>query len=113
MATRSTSLNLSSRRWGAWWSVLVALACGMAHAGVTLDGTQGPAATLTGPTYVIGEQSGKWDSKHVVLFHSFGEFSLTADEKAVFTGPATITNIFARVTGGTKSTIQGLIDTAT
>jgi filamentous hemagglutinin family protein len=113
MTTRSTNVNPSSPRGGAWWSVLAALSCGVAHAGVMLDGSQGPAPTLRGPTYVIGAQSGKSDAKNTVLFHSFSEFNLAVDEKAVFTGPATITNIFARVTSRTASSIQGLIDTAT
>ena len=71
----------------------------------------GSAATLPGPTYVIDAQSGRSDPNHLVLYHSFGAFSLTANEQAVFTGPLTTQNIFVRVTGGSLSSIEGLIDT--
>src|SRR6185436_14639983 len=60
----------------------------------------------------IRAQAGKSVDQRV-LFHSFGEFSLTAGEKAVFAGPSTTENIVVRVTGGSPSSIEGLIDTRT
>src|SRR4051794_18138383 len=103
MTARSTDKKLWAAQCCAWCSLLAAAACGMVHAGVTVDGSMGRAATLSGPTYVIGAQSGRSDPGHRVLFHSFGEFSLTAGEKAVFRGPLTTENIVVRVTGGSPS----------
>jgi filamentous hemagglutinin family protein len=41
------------------------------------------------------------------LFHSFGSFDVTGGRGVYFTNPAGATNIFARVTGGSTSNIQG------
>ena len=43
------------------------------------------------------------------LFHSFGEFSLIQGETAWFQNATTIDNIITRVTGGSRSSIDGLI----
>ncbi len=69
-----------------------------ALAGVTLDGTLGPAKSLSGPDYVIPARDG--ETRGGNLFHSFGQFSLTSRESASFTGPAEVHNIVGRVTGG-------------
>lgn len=45
------------------------------------------------------------------LFHSFEQFSLATDTAASFNHTAEISNIFSRVTGGTVSEIDGLIET--
>ncbi|MGL5832624.1 MAG: filamentous hemagglutinin N-terminal domain-containing protein [Waterburya sp.] len=45
------------------------------------------------------------------LFHSFKEFSLLTDEVANFDHSLEIENIFSRITGGTASEIDGLIQT--
>ena len=75
---------------------------------VVVDGTLGtPAVDLTGPKYRITDDLGAIRGTN--LFHSFQEFSLMADESAIFSGPASIENILARVTGGIKSEIDGLI----
>src|SRR2546421_12959605 len=42
------------------------------------------------------------------LFHSFSQFNLVKDESATFTGPSSVQNILARVTGG-PSSIDGTI----
>jgi filamentous hemagglutinin family protein len=81
-----------------------------AHAqNITLDGTLGPAGTLTGPTYIIPQAAGTTVGSN--LFHSFGRFNLDTGEIAGFTSTPTIRNILARVTGGSRSIIDGLIIT--
>jgi filamentous hemagglutinin family protein len=76
---------------------------------ITLDGTLGPAATLTGPTYQIRQDLGQTVGSN--LFHSFGKFNLNANETAVFQSAPAIRNILSRVTGGSVSSIDGLIFT--
>jgi filamentous hemagglutinin family protein len=43
------------------------------------------------------------------LFHSFREFNIQADHEFRFSNPGGITNIFSRVTGGTRSNIDGTL----
>ena len=64
----------------------------------------------TGPNYSIGSNLGKQVGGN--LFQSFGLFGLTQGETATFSGPATVTNIIGRVTGGTQSSIDGTITSA-
>ncbi len=78
------------------------------HAEVTLDGTLGPQMTLGGPDFQIKAEYGKTINASNV-FHSFGNFSIDTGQSANFTGPDTIKNIIGRVTGGTVSTIDGLV----
>jgi filamentous hemagglutinin family protein len=46
------------------------------------------------------------------LFHSFSVFDIASGETASFSGPANITNIISRVTGGSGSGIYGTIDSS-
>ncbi|WP_445632805.1 hypothetical protein NSTC745_04374 [Nostoc sp. DSM 114161] len=77
---------------------------------ITLDGTLGPAQTLTGPDYVIPQTVGQTVGNN--LFHSFGQFNLNTNEAAIFESAANIQNILSRVTGSTPSLIDGLIRTS-
>ncbi|OUL34021.1 filamentous hemagglutinin N-terminal domain-containing protein [Nostoc sp. 106C] len=74
---------------------------------ITLDGTLGTQQTLTGPNYLIPQGAGRTVGNN--LFQSFGKFNLDTDEVAKFESSASIRNILARVTGGTLSSINGLI----
>ncbi len=76
---------------------------------ITIDGSLGPAGTLTGPDYVIPQADGKTVGSN--LFHSFGRFGLDTGEAAIFQSTANIRNILSRVTGGSPSVIDGLIFT--
>jgi filamentous hemagglutinin family protein len=106
---------VTSRSRGIWHAVASAALClavwaasGVARAQhITVDGRLSPAQTLVGPNYAIGANLGKQVGGN--LFQSFGLFSLTQPETATFSGPATVTNIIGRVTGGTASSINGTI----
>ena len=75
------------------------------YADVATDGSMGAAQTLVGPNFVIEQQLGTLKGDN--LFHSFREFSLSAEQSARFTGDATIKNVISRVTGGQVSDING------
>ncbi len=57
--------------------------------------------------YAINSTMGKQVGGN--LFFSFSSFSLASNESATFTGPASVHDILARVTGGNSSTIDGTI----
>lgn len=77
---------------------------------ITLDGSLGPRLELTGPTYRILAELGQQEENN--LFHSFAQFNLIQGEQAIFTGPATLTNVISRVTGGEISHIDGVLSSA-
>jgi filamentous hemagglutinin family protein len=77
---------------------------------ITIDGRFSPAQTLVGPNYSIGASLGKQVGSN--LFHSFGQFSLATPESATFSGPAAISNVIGRVTGGNGSKIDGKIQSS-
>ncbi|MBC7779165.1 MAG: filamentous hemagglutinin N-terminal domain-containing protein [Proteobacteria bacterium] len=76
-----------------------------AQAQVTTDGSVGAALALTGPNYAIGANLGRQAGAN--LFHSFARFDVPAGSSAIFSGPANVANVIARVTGGTRSSIDG------
>ncbi|NJP08897.1 MAG: S-layer family protein [Leptolyngbyaceae cyanobacterium RU_5_1] len=77
-----------------------------ALAQVVADPSLGTTVTPNGTTYDItgGTTVGSRN-----LFHSFGRFDVQFGETANFLNAPTIANIFARITGGTASNINGLI----
>jgi filamentous hemagglutinin family protein len=85
----------------------VIFAPGGAYAGITVDGTLGREASLSGPDYQITAELGRMSGNN--LFHSFGLFSLSQGESAIFSGPSSIVNIIGRVTGGSASNIDGTL----
>ena len=74
---------------------------------VVHDGTLGPSHIHTGDSIYIPESLGSRSGSN--LFHSFGEFSLTASQTAEFTGESSIANVISRVTGGDPSLINGVL----
>lgn len=78
-----------------------------ARAEITMDGTLGDAGPLAGPEYTITDTLGRQVGGN--LFHSFTIFNIVRGERATFTGPASIDNVIGRVTGGTVSTIDGVL----
>jgi filamentous hemagglutinin family protein len=74
---------------------------------VVTDGTVGPAKPLAGPTFKVTPDLGKRVGPN--LFHSFQQLDLSAGEVAEFSGPASVSRVFARVTGGAPSSIDGTL----
>ncbi len=83
------------------------LLCAACHGAVTLDGSLGAAGPLAGPAYAIPAAVGRQVGAN--LFHSFTGFSIASGESATFSGPGSVTNVIARVTGGGVSAIDGLL----
>ncbi len=77
------------------------------HAEITTDGTMGSSGSLAGPDYSI--PSGLGTQKGGNLFHSFGVFDIDVGESATFSGPSSVANIISRVTGGSASSIDGVL----
>ena len=93
--------------WGKIAAFAAAWLPAMAAAQVVTDGSVGARAALPGPNYAIADFLGRRVGPN--LLHSFSAFDLRAGESAVFSGPASILNIVARITGGAPSTIDGAI----
>ncbi len=79
-----------------------------ALAQVTTDQTLGTQVTENVPFYFI---EGGTTVGNTNLFHSFSSFSIPNGGAGIFLNDASISNIFARVTGGKVSDIQGFIRT--
>jgi filamentous hemagglutinin family protein len=76
---------------------------------ISIDGRFSRAQTLNavGGNYAITADLGKLVGSN--LFHSFGKFGLSTGESAAFSGPTTVSNVIGRVTGGSRSDIDGRI----
>src|SRR5262245_48346408 len=72
---------------------------------ITGDGTLGTTVTRSGTTFNIDGGTIKGTN----LFQSFGQFSVGTGDTASFNGQAGIRNILSRVTGGTRSEIDGTL----
>ncbi|OUC11735.1 MAG: filamentous hemagglutinin [Alkalinema sp. CACIAM 70d] len=72
---------------------------------VVPDGSLSTTVTATGQNFTINNGNLVGGN----LFHSFRQFSVPTSGSAFFNNALTVQNIFARVTGGTASNIDGLI----
>jgi len=86
--------------------LLASLPAGIA-AEVVMDGSLGPGGALGGPDYAITQDLGKTVGSN--LFQSFSRFNISNGESATFSGNSGINNIISRVTGGSRSNIDGLV----
>ena len=78
--------------------------------GVVSDGSLGTGNVTynaSKQTYTIPASVGAQMARN--LFESFTQFNLLQNETAEFTGPSSVQNILARITGGTVSSIDGAI----
>ncbi|WP_299489514.1 filamentous hemagglutinin N-terminal domain-containing protein, partial [Acaryochloris sp. IP29b_bin.137] len=74
------------------------------------DNTLGPEQSVVAPgatanDFVINGGA----QRNTALFHSFERFGINPNQTVFFSNPAAVENIFARVTGGTASNINGLL----
>jgi len=76
------------------------------QAEVVTDGSLGAVQSFSGQ-FEIGQRLGTTVGNN--LFHSFQEFNLQKGESATFTGDAALKNVISRVTGGSLSSIDGLL----
>ena len=91
-------------------SIISGVGCLMAnavYAEVELDSSIKASGLLLGPHYTISSELGQ--QRGANLYHSFRTFNISAGESANFTGPGSVKNVFARVTGGEASFIDGRI----
>ena len=109
-----TSLRFIRSRWLLWLSGAICLSIPMiapaSEAQIVPDGSVGSVVSITNGAAMItgGTQRGG------NLFHSFSEFSLSPStvNSARFDNAVGIGNIITRVSGGSISNINGLIETA-
>lgn len=100
------------QKWGRWGLVLlggVGTIAALSHplsAQVIADPSLGTTVLPFGATSLILDGTTVGGRN---LFHSFDRFDVPNNSAAIFLNAPTIVNIFARVTGGTASDIQGVI----
>ncbi len=104
-------MSFYSKRPAAYCQLLVILwlsfSAHISLAEVVTDGSLGASVNLTGPAFEIPASLGQQIDQR--LFHSFSRFNLAEGESANFSGAGNIQAIFARVTGGEASNINGLL----
>ena len=74
---------------------------------VEYDGSINVSGFVPGPNYIIDSGFGQQSGRN--LFHSFKNFNIGAGENARFVGSSDISHIFARVTSGNTSVVNGLL----
>jgi filamentous hemagglutinin family protein len=89
--------------------ILLPLRIALAAGGITTDGTVGPAQSLTGANVAIPQNLGTTVGKN--LFHSFDQFNVNTGQTVTFTenAPHALDNVISRVTGGSRSDINGTL----
>lgn len=124
--TRAKQLGITVASWlvqGTIAPLLILLPSHTLAQNITFDGTLGAAGTLQAQPapgnlsiYTIPQDRGQVVGSN--LFHSFSQFNLNPNEQAFFQSTPTlrqstpvIRNIFVRVTGEARSTIDGQIVT--
>ena len=78
---------------------------GIGESFVITDGTIGAISQLDGVDLTIGSDLGLVQGTN--LFHSFERFEVGTGARVTFTGPDTVEDVIARVTGGSASQIDG------
>ena len=106
LPARSKKGRTGARTAGRWIGAAL-LTAGALRAEVITDGSLGAAGSLPGPAFQIPAGLGKKAGAN--LFHSFSKLNLGSGESATFSGPADVQHIFARVTDGNASSIDGLL----
>ncbi|MDW8260947.1 MAG: filamentous hemagglutinin N-terminal domain-containing protein [Phycisphaerales bacterium] len=76
-----------------------------AQAQVQTDGSLGPVRTLAGPNMLVTPDLGQQRGGN--LFHSFRHLNVNTGQSLTFTGPTSVRNVLARVTGGEMTRING------
>ncbi|WP_299402361.1 CHAT domain-containing protein [Acaryochloris sp. IP29b_bin.148] len=98
---------------GSWVGILlsplIVSNTGLAQS-IVPDNTLGTEQSVVDP----GATANDWvinggAQRNTALFHSFERFGINPNQTVFFSNPATVENIFARVTGGTASNINGLL----
>jgi filamentous hemagglutinin family protein len=89
--------------------ILFPLTTAFAAGGISTDGTVGPARTLNGANVDIPQNLGTTVGKN--LFHSFSEFNVNNGQTVTFRENTqnTLDNVVSRVTGGSRSDINGTL----
>lgn len=83
------------------------LVVSISHAEVEYDGSINASGFVPGPNYIIDSSFGQQSGRN--LFHSFKNFNIGSGENARFVGSSDVSQIFARVTSGNSSVINGLV----
>ncbi|MEA5580048.1 S-layer family protein [Nodularia harveyana UHCC-0300] len=98
-------MKLTSMCWGLISGILAVGIIFPANAQVISDGITNTIVNPNGNNFNILNGIEKGNN----LFHSFSNFSLPTGSTAIFNNRANVQNIFSRVTGGSVSNIDGLI----
>jgi filamentous hemagglutinin family protein len=92
-------------------SILFPLRTAFAAGGIATDGTVGPAQTLGGLKVDVDIEQNLGTTVGKNLFHSFSEFNVNSGQTVTFreNTPNALDNVISRVTGGSRSEINGTL----